>query len=439
MRERGMKAILMGHVPPARTESKQLWDETCWQKYTLWLQQYRDVVVGALYGHMNVDHFLIQDTKKIDLALITGANDEAIHTREAMEDELSTESTADYLQELREDWSRLPPPTALNSEEDADVKKDKKKDKKRKKLHWGERYQLSLVSPSIVPNYFPTLRVVEYNISGLEDSPIWKDTFSDQEEAPSTALGEQQRLELRDSPEFEGFVALPSSVAENSKHRKGKNGKKPKKDKDKKPKDPNLTIPEPPTKGSPPGPAYSPQPLTWTGFVQYFANLTHINNDMTPDDNDEVQEGTEQDVSWVGWLMRWREGKHRHREPKDSETQPRKFQFEVEYSTFDDKIYNLNDLTVKSFVELAYRLGQKAGSGKGIQAGAEPDDFDGDDDEEDASGTEDESDSDDDDASIAGKKKKDRKKKKKKNKAWMHFLRHAFVSTVDKEELKKLA
>ncbi|KAG7130505.1 Endopolyphosphatase like protein [Verticillium longisporum] len=38
MRERGMKVILMGHVPPARTNSKQNWDETCWQKYNLWLR-----------------------------------------------------------------------------------------------------------------------------------------------------------------------------------------------------------------------------------------------------------------------------------------------------------------------------------------------------------------------------------------------------------------
>jgi endopolyphosphatase len=66
LRSRGMKAILMGHVPPARTEGKQLWDETCWQKYTLWLQQFRDVVGGALYGHMNIDHFMLQDTKEID-------------------------------------------------------------------------------------------------------------------------------------------------------------------------------------------------------------------------------------------------------------------------------------------------------------------------------------------------------------------------------------
>ena len=51
LRERGMKAILIGHVPPARTDSKESWDETCWQKFTLWERQYRDIIVGSLFGH----------------------------------------------------------------------------------------------------------------------------------------------------------------------------------------------------------------------------------------------------------------------------------------------------------------------------------------------------------------------------------------------------
>lgn len=50
MRKRGVKAILTGHVPPARTPGKMSWDETCWQKYALWSERYRDVIVGSVYG-----------------------------------------------------------------------------------------------------------------------------------------------------------------------------------------------------------------------------------------------------------------------------------------------------------------------------------------------------------------------------------------------------
>ena len=59
LRDRGMKAILIGHVPPARVDSKESWDETCWQKYALFGRQFRDVIVGSLYGHMNIDHFML--------------------------------------------------------------------------------------------------------------------------------------------------------------------------------------------------------------------------------------------------------------------------------------------------------------------------------------------------------------------------------------------
>ena len=137
-----MKAILIGHVPPARTESKQLWDEACWQKYTLWLKQFRDVVTGSLYGHMNIDHFLLQDTIDIDIAL--NAQDAPLRT--SLENEFSIQSKSEYLQELRKYWSRLPSSVAKTLEEDEDDeqfdiqdddvdefgKKRKKKDGKKK-------------------------------------------------------------------------------------------------------------------------------------------------------------------------------------------------------------------------------------------------------------------------------------------------------------------
>ena len=79
LRQRRMKAILTGHVPPARTESKQNWDETCYQKYVLWLRQYRDVIVGSIFGHMNIDHFMFQDVSDLKYKFeIEGIDDEAV-------------------------------------------------------------------------------------------------------------------------------------------------------------------------------------------------------------------------------------------------------------------------------------------------------------------------------------------------------------------------
>lgn len=462
MRDRGMKAILMGHVPPARTDSKMLWDETCWQKYTLWLKQYRDVVITGVYGHMNIDHFVLMDTNEIDIrpAGVEAEDeledeDEEVTVRENMDDELSVQSATDYLEELREGWAKLTKPGAsksLDFESEKNKKKKKKKGKKDKdkdKLdgEWAERYHLALVSPSIVPNYFPTLRVFEYNITGLEDAVTWADytkklpTVRPKNDADEVSEVELELRDLNDDVEAE---------KKKKKKHKGDKNKKKKKKKGKKPKDPNLVVPEPPSKSSPPGPAYSPQPLTLTGYKQYYANLTYINNDIAPQSEDLDAE-------------KWRKGKHGNKMPKSKKPKPREFQFDIEYTTYDDKLYNLTDLTVKSFVELAYRMGKtaKAKTAELLLPGGdivddlddfvveEPEDGDLDEFEQDLSEMDDDSDTDDSEADDveAEKKnkkkkgKKDKKKKKKKakklNKTWLHFLRHAFVSTVEDGELKE--
>lgn len=113
--------------------------------------------------------------------------------------------------------------------------------------------------------------------------------------------------------------------------------------------DTNFILPEAPPKESLPGPAYSMQPLTLTGYVQYYANLTHINND-----------GPGEDVDDVG-AAKWRGGRG-HKKPKHP-PEPNRFRYEVEYSTLDDKVYKLRDLTVKSYLHLAYRTGEKRGKG----------------------------------------------------------------------------
>ncbi|KAK5987380.1 Endopolyphosphatase [Cladobotryum mycophilum] len=401
IRDRGMKAILMGHVPPARTESKQLWDETCWQKYTLWLKQYRDVVTGSLYGHMNLDHFLLQDVEDLEPSL--GA--EQVTTRDFLEDELWVESKEDYLQELREKWSDLPKSIVHTSDGgDQDIQNGKKNRGKKHKNKWGEiggehaeRYQLTLISPSVVPNYFPTLRIVEYNITGLEGAAIWKDPY----DASSASLESIKDNEIFEDEEHD-LTELKK------KKEKSKPGRKP-------PKDHDLIS------------------LSLTGYTQYFANLTHINDDIP----DEV-EGT-----------KWRQGEHDDKTPKHGKPKPRKFKFEVEYSTFHDKIYKMADLTVKSYLQLAYRMKSKD---DGKSMGPFSDDLIEDEEQEDALDAAngdinsdlldqeeaEENASEDLDALKKKHKKKKNKNGRENNKTWLYFLSRAFVSTVPMNELKQM-
>lgn len=426
MRQRGMKAILTGHIPPARTESKQLWDETCWQKYTLWLKQYRDVVVGGLYGHMNIDHFMLQDTKQVDLLLSEGQTFTNSIVRAQMDEELSIESASDYLEELRDNWSDLPNPSVAIKEVEESKKKGTKsrKDSVLKKLGgpWGERFQLTLVAPSVVPNFFPTLRIVEYNITGLENTPTWQDGLA-------LPLADEQMdwLDEKDESYINNYddgddydeLTIDDDLSETKK--KKKKGKKHKK----KPSNPDLIIPDPPTKKSPPGPAYSPQPLTLLGYTQYFANLTHINNDFIKPQELEVS-GDDIDAD------KWHKGKHHGKYPKEKSPKPKPFQYQVEYDTFTDPIYKLKDMTVRSYIKLAHRIGQYKPEKGGQVDEDEMEEHTSDDDYD-----EDYEDDDADAENYKGKKHKKKKQQHEKNKVWLRFIERAFVGTLEDEDLQK--
>ncbi|KKK15560.1 hypothetical protein ARAM_005311 [Aspergillus rambellii] len=263
LRARKMKAILIGHVPPARAGSKRSWDETCWQKYTLWLDRFRDVVVGSVYGHMNVDHFMLQDSQKVNLV---EDGDSVTLEIDDTPGNFSIQSRSSYLSNLRKDWAKLPSPPDMSSDaidellsgdlfaaSDSDdiprvLGKKERRFLKEVGGPWAERYSISLVSPSVVPNYFPTLRVIEYNVTGLEAVTTWADTpYSDvsfESVAPDVSLDDAEQLKQK---------------------RKGKKDKKKKK---KKKKTPHFKIPDHPSPTAPPGPAYSNQALTWLSYTQ---------------------------------------------------------------------------------------------------------------------------------------------------------------------------
>jgi endopolyphosphatase len=347
MRERGMKAIMTGHVPPARTANKQSWDETCWQKYSLWMKQYRDVVVAGMFGHMNIDHFMIQDAAELKYN-VRGELEKHGGGRSAKDPMLSVQSKAEYMTDLRDGWKKFPtPPMGMsyssletNVHEEAAVNREKKanksKQEKEKKFlkeiggKWAERFSVSLVSPSVVPNYFPTLRVVEYNISGLENEhpamgksrPAAMETFIN----PSTGQDSPPALEETVQEEDRPIHDLKKRNRK-SKHKKNKKKTKPAR--------PPFKMPEPPTSATPPGPAYSSQALTLLSYTQYYANLTFINNDFE-------ESGLSLD-EYIGTA-------------KANRTHPKKFDFQIEYDTKTDKRYKLKDMTVRSYMDLAHSI-----------------------------------------------------------------------------------
>ncbi|USP74310.1 hypothetical protein yc1106_01584 [Curvularia clavata] len=462
LRERGMKAILLGHVPPARVDSKESWDETCWQKYALFVRQFRDVIVGSLYGHMNIDHFMLQDFDNIEKDTENGRmkamwKSAALDNEKSLlvDGEVTTASASDYLLDLRKVWARLPaPPTKKTSARDfkdeeqesiwewlvskvTNASKDKK-ERKKKYLEqiggkYAERYAASLVSPSVVPNYFPTLRIFEYNITGLEHLSV--------SSSPTSPL--ETEIYADQLPIFTDIDTDDEDYSEDvdaAKKHKGKKGKKERKYK--------FKVPDGPSKSAPPGPAYSPQPLTLTRIVQYYANLTHINNDFVePPPNLSARPDASVNVLSIESIFgisaisdgnienkKWKEGKHKKHQGKQPrpEPHPREFVFEVEYDTKKDK--GFHDLTVRRWVEYARKIGSPAQKAAGMQEVEEVEDEElGDDFSEDLDNT------------TQGKKHKHKKGKKgkhgKKGKAskhWFTFVKRAFVGTMDSDEIKQV-
>ncbi|KAF2993615.1 Endopolyphosphatase [Curvularia kusanoi] len=471
MRERGVKAILMGHVPPARVDSKESWDETCWQKYTLWVQQYRDVIVGSLYGHMNIDHFMLQDfeeindnTRKGDMAVHSRARRSSGEIRLLEDGEVTVASASDYLLSLREFWAQLPSPLASadrktkayseawEEEEEEDEhstwdwllskmsnsqrhkvgKSAKKKYLEKIGGKYAHRYSASLVAPSVVPNYFPTLRIIEYNITGLEHLHVYGGSGvpADQHSSPDQ--------DFLDDAEYKREVSTLVKRKEKQKA-KGRASKHSKKFR--------FKVPQGPSKSAPPGPAYSPQTLTWTRYTQYFANLTRINNDfvdpqhhrasdgrpwtsaneMAPRTIFGLQVGDDGKIESRGW-KEGKHGKHNGKHPRP-EPHPTEFSYEVEYDTKDKRF---PDLTVRRWVEYARKIG---GGGKKAAAVAEYEEEDVDETEV---GTEAMH---EDELEAEGKKHKKHKKGKKHHKAskeWFTFVKRAFVGTMDPKEIKEV-
>lgn len=387
LRQRKMKAILIGHVPPARAGNKKNWDETCWQKYALFVNRFRDVVVGSVYGHMNVDHFMLQDSREVD---ILAASEET-----PSDPSLIVQSRGNYLSSLREDWADMPSPPggkafdfSAGSVDDPGEILGKKERRFLKKIGgpFAERYSVSLVSPSVVPNYFPTLRVVEYNTTGLEGAAIWADV-------PYT------------NDSLEPFV--PEATEDDAQddideQRKKKKHKKNKKDKKK--KKPNFKVPDEPSETTPPGPAYSNQALSWLSYTQYYANLTEIYRQKA--------EGSETSPE------------------NDHSTDSGLDLYKVEYDTREDEVYNMKDLTVRSYFQLAKRIASKNPHKEDAVLAADLDS------EIDASDAE--NDSEPEPETTNGKKKKKNKNKKKKhrkNRVWRTFLDRAFVGMLGGDEL----
>lgn len=325
LRRRGVKVWVSGHVPPVPKN----YDITCYRKYTLWMYEYRDIIIGNLFGHMNLDHFVPLDavlayqSLKKD-TLLPGYQDlvanfhakfedlEELQEHENMESmylqlgipldpqqaaaalssELHASGAAPGLNKL--DYLELVNEIFYSSLVKPDVRVSRKKKHKNKNKNDGTRYSIVHVAASVIPTFNPGMRVWEYNLTGLERSysaqnhESWGMFFA--------------KLDTK----IDNIVNQPDYAQEYQELF----GKKP-----------DKSLPPKSKKSLPLGPAFVPQTFTPTGFAQYYLDLDAVNSGKKP------------------------------------------FGYELEY-TSRSKPYQMDSLLADDWVKLAMKLSKAAGSKK---------------------------------------------------------------------------
>lgn len=336
LRCRGMKVWLSGHVPPIAKN----FDQSCYDKFTLWTHEYRDIIIGGLYGHMNIDHFIPTDGKKARKSLLKAMEqstrvqqgedsneedeetelnrilDHAMAAKEVFLMGAKPSNKEAYMNTVRDTyyrkvWNKLERVDEKNVENEK--KKKEKKDKKKKKpitrKELIERYSIVNIGGSVIPTFNPSFRIWEYNITDIVNDS----NFAVSEYKPWDEFFESLNKIMEDS--------LLEDEMDSSNIEVGINREKMGEKKNKKKKKNDKTMPiEMPDKYEL-GPAYVPQLFTPTRFVQFYADLEKINQELHN--------------SFV--------------ESKDI------FRYEVEY-TSDEKPYSMDSLTVGSYLDLAGRL-----------------------------------------------------------------------------------
>lgn len=311
MRKRNMKVWLTGHVPP----NVKNYDISCLRKYIAWSHEYRDVIVGGLYGHMNIDHFIPLDSVQAYKSLQKKFKDERFDFS-TFESPHGNEEEDDSPEFELEDLYKMFNSPIYNDNPDSELGFNfdfsnnvrveggvpggkvaylnslreayyAAVELKSKSGNHSERYSVVHVTASVVPTFNPGIRVWEYNITELHDAgskqvESWDDFFA----RIDKVLDEEEE---NDDGGFSIFMK-----------------KKKKKDK---------TLPPKMPADAELGPAFVRQLFTPERYVQYYVDLKSVNK------------GT------------------------------KKFEYELEYAT-DDPLFEMEDITVGSWLTIARELGQ---------------------------------------------------------------------------------
>lgn len=331
-RRRGLKVWLSGHVPPIPKNIHH----SCYSKISVWMHEYRDIIIGGVWGHMNIDHWVPLDSvaawKSIENRLLTlgvlkegetlpyidyDTQPEVSEFDKEKENENEGIQSFETVQDLYnalginiDDESDTP----FNTFSDRFLGAPKNKvdylesvrDSMYSKLKWRskggqnlERYAIAHISSSVLPTYNPGMRVWEYNITEFISKNenellstsiasrlyhrllnFWRKNENSQyvhlQECNWSQFFKDLEKELDDEAKLTQLVSEMEDSSDTISKQEYIDIMSPKKDK---------TIPNIMPKNTPLGPAYTYQTFSPERYVQYYIDLNEVNYGKTKIDD----------------------------------------------------------------------------------------------------------------------------------------------------------
>ena len=325
-RKRGLKVWLSGHVPPIPKNIHH----SCYAKISVWMHEYRDLIIGGVWGHMNIDHWVPLDSVKawrsIERRLLTlglledsqslGYIDyEQLDTIMDMDIDMdidadideSDDDALDEIQTVEDLYTSLGYDLDDESDSPLHIFSDRymgapnakvtylegirdtmyAKLKGRKGGVHSERYGIAHISSSVIPTYNPGMRVWEYNVtdfnslftknsndSGKQNGGIFNifrkgvvpDNVFVQEDWTEFFINLEMQLD--DEAKLEQLFVQMENDESKFDTDEYKSLLSPIND---------GTIPKPMPENLPLGPAYVPQTFTPERYTQYYVDLNAIN------------------------------------------------------------------------------------------------------------------------------------------------------------------
>ncbi|CAG8616493.1 17426_t:CDS:2, partial [Racocetra fulgida] len=150
-RKRGMRVYLIGHVAPR----KKQYTKSCYRAYKKISIDFHDLILGHYYGHSNMDHFFFIGAKN-DLGKFKHYDNYDKEQFKTLVNK-SPSKINKYLAKLYNHYRSVPPLTK----------------------GVGKEYAVIHINPSIIPVFYPALRIFKYNTTEGQDpnAPSHINTF----------------------------------------------------------------------------------------------------------------------------------------------------------------------------------------------------------------------------------------------------------------------